>query len=41
LRANSQLNSALRAPPIWKGPVGLGANLTLTSLAIKLIPPKN
>ena len=32
LRANNQLNSAERAPPIWNGPVGLGANLTLTSL---------
>lgn len=24
----------MRTPPIWSGPVGLGANLTLTSLDI-------
>src|SRR5215831_2524181 len=29
-RANAQLNSAVRAPPTWKEPVGLGAKRTLT-----------
>src|SRR5215472_8686294 len=29
-RANAQLNRAVRAPPTWKEPVGLGAKRTLT-----------
>jgi hypothetical protein len=33
-RAKSQLNSAVRTPPIWRYPVGLGANLTRTWLII-------
>src|SRR5215831_1696373 len=28
--ANSQLNSAVRAPPIWRKPVGEGANRVTT-----------
>jgi len=27
--ANSQLNNAVRVPPRWSSPVGLGANRTL------------
>ena len=34
LRANSQLNKAERAPPIWNGPVGLGAKRTFMELMI-------
>ena len=30
---NSQLNSAVRAPPIWRNPVGEGANLGITQAA--------
>jgi len=30
LRAKSQLNKAVRTPPMCKKPVGLGANLTFT-----------
>src|SRR5689334_11525770 len=29
-RAKSQLNSAVRAPPTWRNPVGLGAKRTRT-----------
>ena len=32
LRAKSQLNSAVRAPPTWSGPVGLGAKRTRIGL---------
>src|SRR5260370_419486 len=32
-RANSQLNSAVRAPPIWRKPVGEGAKRTTTLMA--------
>src|SRR5436309_13922940 len=35
-RANSQLNSAVRAPPTWRWPVGLGAKRTRTSDAISV-----
>ena len=35
LRANNQLNKAERAPPIWNGPVGLGAKRTFMELMIK------
>ena len=33
-RANNQLNKAVRRPPMWRYPVGLGANRTLTSLML-------
>src|SRR2546426_35870 len=35
-RANSQLKSAVRAPPTWRWPVGLGANRTRTGEAISV-----
>src|SRR5438094_9399141 len=35
-RANSQVNSAVRAPPTWRWPVGLGAKRTRTSDAISV-----
>ena len=34
LRANNQLNKAERAPPMWNGPVGLGAKRTFMELMI-------
>ena len=33
-RANRKLNSAVRAVPMWSGPVGLGAIRTRMSLAV-------
>ena len=36
LRANNQLNKAERAPPIWNGPVGLGAKRTFMELMIHI-----
>src|SRR5687767_4041295 len=35
-RANSQLKSAVRAPPTWRCPVGLGAKRTRTALVISV-----
>src|SRR3989449_11744801 len=35
-RANSQLKSAVRAPPTWRWPVGPGANRTRTGEAISV-----
>jgi hypothetical protein len=32
--ANSQLNKAVLTPPIWRGPVGEGANLQLKDIWI-------
>src|SRR5215467_7813009 len=34
-RAKSQLNSAVRAPPTWRCPVGLGAKRTRTERGIR------
>jgi hypothetical protein len=31
-RAKSQLNRAVRTPPMWRAPVGLGAKRTLTGV---------
>jgi hypothetical protein len=33
--AKSQLNSAVRAPPIWRKPVGEGAKRTVTVIAAR------
>src|SRR5215212_5982354 len=35
-RANSQLNKAVRAPPIWRNPVGDGAKRVTTGLLLAL-----
>src|SRR5215470_16886247 len=36
-RARSQLKSAVRAPPTWRWPVGLGAKRTRTGAAISIL----
>src|SRR3954469_1571199 len=35
-RANSQLNKAVRAPPMWRNPVGEGAKRVTTGLSLAL-----
>jgi hypothetical protein len=37
LAAKRKLNKAVRSPPMCRGPVGLGANLTRTLLDMVLI----
>src|SRR5687767_8106284 len=39
LRAHSQLNSAVRTPPIWRYPVGDGANLTRGLVIARTLSP--